>query len=101
MRKNVHSGRVEPNEERLIRLRTCVDELLGRTEKFLVDCRHSFYGQGTGVFYPLRAIGISPRMNDAAWTVFFLELRVLRIEIAFGLLLRVEVIKVPKEFVEA
>src|SRR6516164_2729975 len=101
MRKNVHPGRVEPDEEWLVCLRISVDELLGRTEKFLVNCRHSFDGQGTGVFYPLSAIGIGPGMDDAARTIFFLELRVLRIKIAFGLFLGVAVIKVSKEFIEA
>src|SRR6516225_1098982 len=40
-------------------------------------------------------------MDDSARTIFFLELRVLGIKIAFGLLLGVEVIKVSKEFIEA
>ena len=101
MRKNVHPGRVEPDEEWLVCLRISVDELLGRTEKFLVNCRHSFDGQGTGVFYPLSAIGIGPGMDDSARTIFFLELRVLRIKIAFGLFFGVEVIQVSKEFIEA
>src|SRR6516225_11030131 len=101
MRKNVHSGRVEPNEEWLVRLRTRVDELLGRTEEFLINCRHSFDGQGTGIFYPLSAIGIGPGMDDSARTIFFLEFRVIRIKIAFGLFFGVEVIKVSKEFIEA
>ena len=40
-------------------------------------------------------------MNDAPGTVFFLELGILRIEIAFRLFLGIQVIEVAEEFVEA
>src|SRR4030095_137287 len=39
-------------------------------------------------------------MKHAARTVFFLELRVFRIEITLRLLFRIEVIEIPEEFIE-
>src|SRR5262245_18649714 len=100
MCENVHTRCIEPNEERLACLCLFVNKSLGSAEKFLINSRHPFCIEGTSIFNFLRTVCISITVYHAAGSVFFLELRIFRVEISFWLLLCIEVIKISEEFIE-
>src|SRR5262245_58328460 len=101
VREDVHASGVEPAEERLVALGVLLDELEAGVEDFLVDGFHALDVERTGVLDLLRAIRIRGGTQHAARTEFLLELRILRVVRVLGLLLRVQVIQVAEELVEA
>ena len=110
---DVHTGRIEPGEERLLVAVRAVDEVKRGAEKFLVHCLHAFLGEWAGIgaalLAPLaetrilaRRIGNGRRAaKDAARTETQLELSILRIVGVLGLVLGVQVVEIAKELVEA
>jgi hypothetical protein len=110
---DVHAGRIEPDEERLLIPVCAVDEVERGLEEFLVDRLHAFFGQRAGVLTFLLApgseAGIVARrvgggrhaLHDAAGTELSPELGVLRIVGMLRLILGVQVIEVAEEFIEA
>ena len=98
VREDVHAGRVEVAEERLVGLVLPVDEVERRGEELLVDRLHALLGQRAGVLDLAvgGATGCTPRGPK-----LLPELRVLRIVGVLRLLLGVEVVEVAEELVEA
>ncbi len=84
-----------------------VDGLGSRHEVFrcgdesFVNRLHSLACQRPGVLDSLRSIGVSIRSNDASRPIFLFEIRVLWVVVILGFLLGVEIVKIPKELVEA
>ena len=113
MGEDVHAGRVEPDEERLSRLRIFVHETHCRVEELLVHGFHALQGQVAGVFALLLAHLAESRIHGgivlvgseaveyATRTEALLERRILRVVGVLRLLLRVQVIKIAEELVEA
>ena len=97
MRPDMHTGCVEPDEERFVRLVGAVDEVECRLQKLLIHRLHPLRGEGTCVLHlPVRG-----RLEHAARAVPLPECRVFRIILVFRLLLGVHVVQVPEEFIEA
>jgi hypothetical protein len=71
--------------------------MLRRAEKLLADRRHALCRQRARVF----DLAVRVRMNNASRSVPFFELRILRIEIALGLFLGVEMVEIAEELIEA
>ena len=101
MREDVHPGGVPPHEERLAVFVRLIHEVERRLGGFLVDRLHALLGQRAGVFDLLLAVGMAQEWITPRGPNFFFELRVLRIVGVLGLLLRVEVVEVAEELVEA
>src|SRR5215470_845695 len=101
MRPHVHARGVEPDEERLARLRRLVHEGALRGEDLLVDGGHACPGERAGVVDLLTALAVRPGVKDAAGSVLLPEVRILGVVVALWLLLGVEVIEVAEELVEA
>ena len=99
--EDVHAGRVPPAEERLAVRVGLLDELQARVEELLVHRLHALDRQRSGVLDLLRAVWIGPAVQDAARAELLLELGVLRIVRVLRLLLRVQVVEVAEELVEA
>src|SRR4051812_18980221 len=97
----MHSGRVEPDEERTLVGDGFVDELGRRVIDLEVDRRHPITTQRAGILDPLPAVAVRPRVDDAARPKLTPEFRVARIVVRVRLFLRVEVVKVTKELVKA
>ncbi len=101
VRPDVHPGRVPPAEEWLAVAVGLLDELEARVEELLVDRLHPLGRQRTGVLDLLRAVRIGPGMQDAARTILLLELGIFGIVRVLRLLLRVQVVEVAEELIEA
>ena len=113
MGPDVHAGRIEPHEERLAVADGAVDEFRRGLEKVLVDRLHALLGERPGVLAFLLAPGAEARVvtrrvgggrdafENATRAELRLEIRALRIVGILGFLLRVEVIEVAEERVEA
>jgi hypothetical protein len=101
VRPDVHPRRIKPAEERLVVLGGLVDELQAGIEKLLVNRFHTLLVQGSGVFDLLRAVRIGPRMQHTTRSELLPELGVLRIILAFRFFLRIKVIEISEELVEA
>ena len=71
----VHVGRVEPDEERRVRVHLAADEILRRGRNLVVDRLHPLLRQRAGVLDPLRAVRVGPGVDDAARTVPLPEVR--------------------------
>ena len=97
----MHAGGVVPEEERLLRLVLLVDEFQRALRDFVVDRFHPLLRQRAGVLDGLAALAVGLAMQHAARAEVLPELGVLRIVGVFGLFLRVEVIEVAEELVEA
>src|SRR5262245_47971498 len=93
----MHARRVEPDEERPVGARLAADEILGRAEELLVNRRHARDIQRAGIL----DLAVRRRLDDAAWPILFLEIRILRVEVALGLLLGVEVVEIAEELIKA
>src|SRR6516225_2316268 len=111
MRDDMHSGRVEPEEERLVVLSCLVEEFERVRQYFVVNCLHALGAEFTGVLYLLLSdlaptrldrgiihIG-GPAMHHVARANCSLECWWI-IAVA-GILHRIEVVEVPVEFIEA
>src|SRR5262249_4913907 len=101
VRPDVHAGRVPPHEERLVIIDGLFDELDTGVEEFLIDRSHALDRERAGVRYFLRAICVSVGVQDTAWSELLLELGIFWIVRVLRLLLRVQVIEIPEELVEA
>src|SRR5688572_22531455 len=113
MSVNMHSRRVEPNEERLAGFVLPVDEIEGGIQKFFVNSFHTLFCQGPCIFDGLFAdtakawifgsvvlrAGFTP--EHAAWTEFRAKLRVLWIVGILRLFLSIQMVKVSEKLVEA
>src|SRR5262249_47059304 len=96
-----HPRRVPPDEKRLVVLDSFVDELEARIKEFLVDSLHALRRQRAGVLDFLCAVRIGPAVEYATRSKLFLKLRILRIVGVFWLLLRIQVIEIAEELIEA
>src|ERR1700753_4314114 len=85
VREDVHAGRIEPDEERIVRLGLTADENLGRTEELSVPRFHALGIQRTRVL----DLAVGGRLDHTARPELFLEFGVLRIKIALRLFLGV------------
>ena len=111
---DVHAGRIEPDEERLLVLVRAVDEVERGVEELLVDRLHALLGRAgrcpRSSACPMRR-SADPRPASRRWSPCIcstprgpnlqLELGVLRIVGVLRLVLGVEVIEVAEELVEA
>ena len=95
--KDVHAGGVPPDKERLAVLDRLFHEAQCRLGDFLVHCLHALLRQRAGVFN----LAAGETMDDAAGAKLFLEGRILWVVHILRLFLRVEMIEVAVEFVEA
>jgi len=77
------------------------NEVYRAAEEFLVDGFHALSGERTRVLYLLRAVGVGPGMDHAAGTELFPERGVLRIIHVLRFLLRIQVVEIAEEFIEA
>ena len=110
---DVHAGRVEPGEERLLVSVGAVDEVERRCQELLIHRLHALLGKRAGVGAALsaplaetrifaRGLGEGGRApQDAARTEAQLELQILRIVRVLGLVLGIEVIEKAVELIEA
>jgi hypothetical protein len=78
-----------------------LDEVQRASQKLFVDGLHTLGVQRTSVFDLLRAVWLSPAMEDATRPELFLKFRVLRVVGILRLLLGVQVVEVAVELVEA
>src|SRR5437879_13735828 len=114
MRPDVHAGRVPPDEGRLAVLVCSVNEVQRAIGDLLVHCFHALDCQWAGVFARLLAPGseawISRRgivrvrgfaLQNAARTEPRFESRILWVVGVLRLLLRVQVVEIDEEYVEA
>ena len=100
VREDVTARGVPPQEERLVgfsRLIEVVERALGN---LLVDGLHALDRERAGALDLLGAVRIRPGVNDATRAVLLLQRRVLEVVGVFRLLLSIEVVERPKEFVE-
>ena len=104
VRAEVHVGGVEPQEERRVVGLRVAHEAQRLGQDLLVDGLHPFTGQRAGVLDALRSVAVRPRVDDAARAEGLAEVREVglgRIVLVLGFLLRVEVVQVAEELVEA
>ncbi len=101
MGPDVHPGRVEPDEERLVVLHLLINELVGGGVNLLVDRRHPRHVERAGVLDRLTAFAVAVAVENTPGTVFLAEFGILGIVIGLGFFLGVEVIEVAEKFVEA
>ncbi len=95
----VHTGRVEPHEERRLAVRGGADEPLRGFDDLVVDRLHPLLGQRAGVLDPT----ISEAVDHPTGTEPLAEVRVphrVRIIGVLGLLLGIEVIQIAEELIE-
>ena len=110
---DVHPGRVEPDEERLVGLVRLVDEAFRGGQELAVRRLHALARERAGVLALLLPPGAEARVGgrllrrrgvavqDAARAEARAERRVLRVVLVLRLLLGVEVVEVAEELVEA
>ncbi len=98
---DVHARGVEPDEERFVVLGRLAHKLLFGIEDFHVHRFHPSLGQGSGVLDFLTALAVGPGVEHAARAVFLLKLRILRVVIRLRFLLRVQMVEVAEELIEA
>ncbi len=113
MREHVHAGRVEVAEPRRAFLGLAIHEIERGVEEFLIHRLHALTVERAGVFNGLLADPAELRIDrriilvgrlaleHAAGTVALAELRVLRVVLVLRLFLRVEVVEVAEELIEA
>lgn len=110
MRVDMHSGRIEPAEERLSGLRILINEIHRGAQEFPIDRLHASFVERSGVLnfllaYPAKArvfgrvIRVARASKHAARTEFGAELRVFRVVGVFRLLFGIEVIEIAEEFI--
>ena len=97
MGAEMHSRRVEPDEEGLVRFGRAIHEVECAVDEFLVDGLHPLLSEGAGVF----DLAVRIRVDDAARAELFAEARIFRVVLVFGFLFGVQVIEVAVELVEA
>ena len=109
----MHAARIEPGKERLLVPIRAVDEVEGGFKKLLVDRLHALLGERSGIgaalLAPLAETRILAwRLGDgrraaqhAARTEAQPELGALRVVRVLGLVLRVQVVEIAEELVEA
>ena len=97
----MHAGRVPPDEEWLAVAVGLLHELQARVEELLVHRLHALGRQGAGVLDLLRSVRIGPAVQHTARPELLLELGIFRVVRALRLLLRVQVVEVAEELVEA
>ena len=93
----VHAGGVKPDKKWLLALVSIVDELHSRRQKLLVDCFHALFRQRASVIH--LAVGIT--VYHATRPEVFVELRIFRVVRVLRLILRVQMIEVAEELIEA
>src|SRR5260370_6772372 len=113
VREDVHAGGVPPDEERLAVLVRLVDEVQRALGDFLVHRFHALPYERAGIFALLLAPLAKPHIYGgivlirretveyAARTEHRLDSRIFRIVAVLRLFLRVQVVKVAEELVEA
>src|SRR5262249_49746770 len=101
VREDVHARRVEVAEPRRLRLVRALDEVLSAGEELLVDRLHPLRVERARVLDLLLALAERLALEHAARAELLPKPRILRIVRVLGLLLRVQVIEVAEEFVEA
>ncbi len=113
MRVDMHSGRIEPAEERLSGLLVLIDEIHRGAQELPVDRLHAPFVERSSVLnfllaYPAKArvFGRVIRVardasKHAARTEFGAELRVFRVVGVFRLLFGIEVIEIAEEFIKS
>src|SRR5579863_5429901 len=101
MGPEVHRGRVVPKEEWLAFLVSLVDECERVFGHFLVDGFHPLFGEWTGILDLLSAFAICPAVEHASRSEMLLERRIFWVVHVLRLLLRVEMVEIAEEFVEA
>ena len=79
MGAEMHVRRVEPNEERCLRLVLTADEIRCGVAELLVDGLHSLLGQRPGVLDALGAIRVGPGVQNPARPELLPKRRVFRI----------------------
>src|SRR5450756_730966 len=110
---DMHAGRIEPYEERLLVVHSLVDELVGSAVDFLVYRWHARLGQRSSILDPLFADLPPPRLvsriilirgptvQHTARSEIRLERRILRIVVSFRLLFCIQVVEVAKELIKS
>src|SRR5262245_6873476 len=113
MRSEMHARGVEPGKERLACRMLPLHEVNRRRGSLVVDRLHALLGERAGVLDLLLAdlaearidglvIGVGrPSMEHATRSELLDILRILRIVGKLGLLLRVQVVEIAEELVEA
>src|SRR6185503_3444849 len=113
MRAEVHSGGIEPAEERPVRLRLTLDEVDGCGRGLVVDRLHALFRERPGVLdgllanlAPARVMGRVVAIGGlaaqhTAWTEGFPEPGVARIGARLRIFLGIKVIEIAVEFIEA
>ena len=92
----MHAGGVHPHEEWLFGLVRAIDEIQTGVQKLLIRGFHAFASHRTGIF----DFAVGGGFNDATWTIFFGELRILGVVIGLGLFFSVQVVEVTEKFIE-
>src|SRR5262249_14126665 len=109
---DMHAGRIEPREERLLVPVRAIDEVERGVEKLLVYGLHAFLGERAGIgaalLAPLAEARVLPRCfcdgrgasQHPARAEAQPELRTLRIVRMLGLILSIQVVKIAEKLVE-
>jgi len=97
----MHAGGVQPDEEGLLALDRLVNESLGGRVDFLVNGLHALLRQRARVLALLAALADGVTVQHPARAILLFELRIFRVVIGLRFLLRIKVVKVAEELVEA
>src|ERR1035438_8304992 len=110
---DMHTGRIEPYEERFLVVRSFVDELVGGAIDFLINGRHAGLGQRAGILHPLFAdlapswlnrwviLIRGPTVKHTARSEIGLERRILRIVVGLRFLFCIQVVEVAEELIKS
>src|SRR5262249_15781174 len=100
MSKNVHTGGIPPAEEGFVVLYCLIDEFQAGIEELFIYRLHALGSERSSVFDLLSPVRVGPAVQYPTGSELLLELWIFRIVRTLGLLFRVEVVKVPEEFIE-
>ena len=96
VREYVHLGGVPPQEERFVSLCSAFHKVKSLGIDFFIDGFHPLFSQWPRVFDP----SISEAVHDTAWTKTLLELGIFGIIWILRLFFSIQVVEIPKEFIE-